>query len=85
LSFFNELKRRNVFRVGLAYVMISWLMLQVVDVVVPILELQAWVSKLVFLLLAIGLPVMLHWTRPPHLRTRIKPPILPSTLARGLF
>jgi len=59
LSFFKELKRRNVFRVGLAYVMVSWLVLQVIDVVVPILELQPWVSKLVFLLLAIGLPVAL--------------------------
>jgi TolB-like protein len=59
LSFFHELKRRNVFRVGLAYMMISWLVLQVVDVVVPILEVQAWISKLVFLLLAIGLPVTL--------------------------
>jgi len=59
LSFFKELKRRNVFRVGLAYAMISWLVLQVVDVVTPILELQAWVGRLVFLLLAIGLPVAL--------------------------
>jgi TolB-like protein len=59
LSFFKELKRRNVFRVGLAYVMVSWLVLQVVDVVVPILELQPWVGRLVVLLLAVGLPVAL--------------------------
>jgi len=59
LSFFKELKRRNVFRVGLAYAMISWLVLQVTDVVIPILELQPWVGKLVFLLLAVGLPVAL--------------------------
>lgn len=33
MSFFNELKRRNVFRVGIAYVITSWLLLQVADVV----------------------------------------------------
>ena len=59
MSFFKELKRRNVFRVGLAYALISWLVLQVTDVVVPILELQPWVGKLVFLMLAAGLPVAL--------------------------
>jgi TolB-like protein len=59
LSFFTELKRRNVFRVGLAYAMISWLVLQVTDVVVPILSLQPWVGKLVLLILAVGLPVAL--------------------------
>jgi len=59
LSLFKELKRRNVFRVGIAYAVISWLVLQVVDVVVPILALQPWVSKLVLLLLAVGLPVAL--------------------------
>ncbi len=57
MSFFKELKRRNVYRVGLAYAMISWLVLQVADVVVPILALQPWVGKLVFLMLAAGLPV----------------------------
>ena len=59
LTFFKELKRRNVVRVGLAYVMISWLVLQVADVVVPIFALEPWVSKLVFLMLAAGLPVAL--------------------------
>jgi TolB-like protein len=59
LSFFEELKRRNVFRVGIAYGMSSWLVLQVIDVVTPILELQPWIGRLVFLLLAIGLPVAL--------------------------
>ena len=42
---------------GLAYAVISWLVLQVADVVVPILALQPWVGKLVFLMLAAGLPV----------------------------
>ncbi len=59
MSFFKELKRRNVFRVGLAYAMISWLVLQITDVVVPIFALQPWAGKLVFLMLAAGLPVAL--------------------------
>jgi len=59
LSFFKELKRRNVYRVGLAYAMISWLVLQFIDVVIPILELQPWVGKLLFVILAAGLPVAL--------------------------
>jgi len=45
--------------VGLAYVIISWLVLQVTDVVVPILALQPWVSKLVLLILAVCLPIAL--------------------------
>lgn len=59
MSLFTKLKRRNVFKVGVAYIVIAWLMLQVTDVVAPILELPSWVAKLVLLLLAIGLPVAL--------------------------
>jgi TolB-like protein/Tfp pilus assembly protein PilF len=59
MSLFNELKRRNVFRVGIAYVVLGWLLLQVTDVVVPILELPEWVGKLVLFLLMIGFPVIL--------------------------
>ena len=54
MSLFAELKRRNVFRVGAAYVVVSWLLLQVVDVVSPILELPDWIAKLVLLIIAIG-------------------------------
>ncbi len=55
MSLFAELKRRNVFRVGIAYAVTSWLLLQVVDVVVPVLELPEWVPKLILLLLAVGI------------------------------
>jgi len=54
MSLFVELKRRNVFRVGAAYVVVSWLLLQVVDVIAPILELPPWAPKLLLLLIAIG-------------------------------
>jgi adenylate cyclase len=55
MGFFEELKRRNVIRVGVAYMVASWLLLQIVDVLVPILDLPAWVGKFVFLILIIGL------------------------------
>jgi TolB-like protein/Tfp pilus assembly protein PilF len=54
MSFFNELKRRNVFRVAIAYVVASWLLLQIADVLVPMLGLPEWAGKLIFLFLLIG-------------------------------
>ena len=60
-SLFAELKRRNVFRVGIAYTLVAWLLLQAVDVVAPILALPVWVPRLVLLLLAIGLPLALFF------------------------
>ena len=56
---FHELKRRNVFRVAIAYVVVTWLLLQVVDILVPMLTLPEWVDRLVFLLLIIGFPIAL--------------------------
>lgn len=57
MSLFNELKRRNVFRVAAAYAVATWLLLQVVDVLVPILTLPDWVGRFVFLVLLIGFPI----------------------------
>ena len=58
-SIWGELKRRNVVRVALAYAVVSWLLLQLADVLIPLLGLPAWVGKLVFLLLALGFPLAL--------------------------
>jgi TolB-like protein/Tfp pilus assembly protein PilF len=57
LSLFQEFRRRKVFRVAAAYIIVAWLILQVVDVLVPMLELPGWVGRLVLLLLIVGLPV----------------------------
>jgi len=54
MSFFQELKRRNVFRVGIAYVVTSWLLMQVTDLVFPRIGLEDSAVTLVFALLAIG-------------------------------
>ena len=55
MSLFAELQRRNVIRVGIAYGVASWVLLQIVDVVSPILELPVWAPKLVLLILLVGL------------------------------
>jgi len=62
-GFFEELKRRKVIRVLVAYVVASWLLLQVADLLSSVLELPDWAPKLVFFLLAIGLvpALILAW------------------------
>jgi TolB-like protein len=60
MSFYEELKRRNVVRVGVAYTVASWLLLQIAEVLAPILDLPIAASKYAFLLLAIGfIPVLI--------------------------
>ena len=58
-SFFGELKRRNVFRVAIAFGIASWLILQIVDVILPMLNLPEWVGKLILLLLIVTFPIAL--------------------------
>jgi TolB-like protein/cytochrome c-type biogenesis protein CcmH/NrfG len=59
VSFIKELKRRNVFRVAIAYVITCWLLLQVADVVLGNIEAPGWVFKAIMLLLGLGFPVVL--------------------------
>jgi TolB-like protein/Tfp pilus assembly protein PilF len=59
MSFFSELKRRNVIRVGIAYVVVAWLILQFSDVVLNNIEAPGWVFQVIMLVLAIGLPLVL--------------------------
>ena len=62
-DFYAELKRRNVFRVAVAYVLVAWLTLQATDVLMSLLELPGWVGRFVLLMLVIGfvLAVLLSW------------------------
>ena len=53
-QFLKELKRRKVFRVAIVYLVSAWLIMQVADVLAPVLELPDWAAKLVFFLLLIG-------------------------------
>ncbi len=61
MSFFEELKRRNVIRVGIAYVIVAWLILQFADVVLNNIEAPGWVFQVIMLLLGIGLPLALFF------------------------
>ncbi|UCC14332.1 MAG: hypothetical protein JSW21_13485 [Gammaproteobacteria bacterium] len=54
MSVFAELKRRNVFRVGAAYVAVSWLIIQVVETLFPVFELSDAAIRVVVIVLAIG-------------------------------
>jgi TolB-like protein len=54
MSFFKELKRRNVFKVGIAYAVTTWILLQLTDVVSEILVLPEWAPKLILLILVVG-------------------------------
>jgi TolB-like protein len=58
-SFFQELKRRNVFRVGVAYVVVAWLIIQVIETVSDPLGLPDWTEAFFIVLLLAGLPVIL--------------------------
>ncbi|HSM68517.1 MAG TPA: hypothetical protein VK830_02295 [Xanthomonadales bacterium] len=51
---FSELKRRQVFKVGIVYAVTTWILLQLTDVVSEILELPAWAPKLILLILVVG-------------------------------
>jgi TolB-like protein/Tfp pilus assembly protein PilF len=59
LSFFDELKRRNVLRVGIAYVVIGWLVAQVLQLVLETFTAPDWVMKTVLVLIIAGLPFVL--------------------------
>jgi len=63
MSFFTELKRRNVFRVGIAYAVAAWVLLQVVDLVLENIAAPDWVMKVFLLGVAVGFPaaVIIAW------------------------
>lgn len=61
-NFFRELKRRNVVRMAIAYIVASWILLQFVDIVAPLLGLPEVFQKGVLLLLALGLPITLTFS-----------------------
>jgi TolB-like protein len=58
-SFFGELKRRNVYKVAVAYAVVGWLLIQVATQVFPFLEVPTWTIRLVILLAALGFPIAL--------------------------
>ena len=63
MSFFEELNRRNVFRVGTAYLVAAWLLLQVVDLVLDAVPAPDWVMQIFLLATAVGFPIALLFDR----------------------
>jgi len=61
VSFFNELKRRNVFKVGVAYVIVSWLLAQVADLMLENFGAPDWVIKSFLGFLIIGFPLAIFF------------------------
>jgi TolB-like protein/Flp pilus assembly protein TadD len=58
-NFFAELKRRNVYKVAVAYAIVGWLLVQIATQVFPFLEIPTWVVRLVIVLVAAGFPIAL--------------------------
>jgi TolB-like protein/Tfp pilus assembly protein PilF len=58
-SFFAELKRRNVYKVAVAYAVVGWLLVQVATQVFPFFEIPNWAVRLVVLLIIVGFPISL--------------------------
>ena len=61
MSFFNELKRRNVFKVAAAYIIVGWLIMQAGDTLAPALHLPDWVNSLLIFFLILGFPLAMFF------------------------
>src|SRR5437773_3386552 len=58
-NFFAELKRRNVYKVAVAYAIVGWLLVQVATQVFPFFDIPNWAVRLVVLAIVIGFPIAL--------------------------
>ena len=59
MDFFSELKRRNVYKVAVAYGVVAWLLIQAASILFPTFEAPPWVMKVVVVIIAIGFPIAL--------------------------
>jgi TolB-like protein/tetratricopeptide (TPR) repeat protein len=59
MNFFAELKRRNVYKVAVAYAVVAWLLIQIATQVFPFFEIPNWVVRLVVLTMIAGFPIAL--------------------------
>ena len=55
--YYNELKRRNVIKSALAYIVVSWVIIQVMSIILPTIEAPAFVMKLLLVVILIGFPL----------------------------
>ena len=91
-NFFVELKRRHIYRVGAAYVVVAWALTQLVEILAQVFTLPLWIAQLAIVLLAVGFPIALFiaWTieSKPHeavaSAVRSRPTIVDWTLCGAL-
>ena len=62
MSLFEELKRRNVFRVAVGYIVSCWLLVQVADIVLENIAAPGWVMQTIMLMMALGFPVVVFFS-----------------------
>ena len=82
MAFFGELRRRNVFRVATLYIVASWLILQVTDVLFDTLELPPTWARLVLAILMLGFPGLRTHSRRTEARERSRSFLLVSACHR---
>ena len=58
-NFFAELKRRNVYKVAVAYAVVAWLVIQIASIVLPTFHAPEWTLQVIIALVVIGFPVAL--------------------------
>jgi TolB-like protein len=58
-SLFSEFRRRNVFKVGITYLVVAWLLIQIADILAPQLSLPDWAPRIVTFILLLGFPLAL--------------------------
>ena len=58
-SFFAELKRRNVYKVAVAYAVVAWLLIQAASILLPTFEAPLWVMKVLVAVIVLGFPIAL--------------------------
>src|SRR5213596_3958504 len=58
-SFFAELKRRNVYKVAIAYAIVAWLLLQAASILFPTFEAPPWTMKVFVAVITLGFPIAL--------------------------
>src|SRR3979490_2909056 len=59
MNFFAELKRRNVYKVAVAYAVVAWLLLQAASIFLPAFDAPPWVMKIFIIVIIFGFPVAL--------------------------
>ena len=61
-SFFAELKRRNVYKVAVAYAVVAWLLIQAASIFLPTFNAPQWAMQIVILIIVVGFPIALAFS-----------------------